>query len=353
MHMVLYLKNLFETKFKQKPSDELQLRFLEHLYRNLIVGYSMLESLEKIQWDKQLKNISKQIITVLKGGKSLDVAFKKLSFHEHIVISFYFFKEHGEIFKTLENSIQETKNRIAHKRKFKQAIRYPIVLFLMVMILLSFLRQLLVPLYTSLLTMNPDESNFTTFLLKTVDHFILIVIFGVLVLLLFLYFYKHYQQKIDCSLQIAVIRKIPIYRKIFQTKITFDFTNALSNFLHAGLSIHRAFEKMKNQNNLLFLAYFSTKIYEQLEQGRSLTAILVTIDPFRDELIDIFHQSHDHKTLAKDLSTYAHVLAEEMNRKIKSFLNVLQPICFSLIALFIILLYAVLMFPMIQWMNQL
>src|SRR5690625_338563 len=98
MRMDLFLKKHLLNNKKRILSENLQLRFLEQLQRFLANGYSLLDSLERIKWDKQMIPAATHIIDLLKNGVPIDEAFEQLDFHYTITSYLYFAKEHGDLF---------------------------------------------------------------------------------------------------------------------------------------------------------------------------------------------------------------------------------------------------------------
>lgn len=73
--MVSYLKKKLFKKRQNNLTEIKQSYFLERLYRFLSHGYPLLESLKKMEWDPNLKNIAQEFSTLLKRGTSLESTF--------------------------------------------------------------------------------------------------------------------------------------------------------------------------------------------------------------------------------------------------------------------------------------
>ncbi|HLR58857.1 MAG TPA: hypothetical protein VK094_00065 [Pseudogracilibacillus sp.] len=83
--MVSYLKKKLFNRKNNHLNEIEQSYFLDRLYRFLSHGYPLLESLNKMEWDPNLKEIAKEFSGSLKRGTSLEDTFAKLNFHSIIV----------------------------------------------------------------------------------------------------------------------------------------------------------------------------------------------------------------------------------------------------------------------------
>src|SRR5690625_5958136 len=91
--MVTSIRKFFLERKNALP-EELQLLFLKQLHRLLANGYPLIEALEVLSWDRQLKQTAFTMITSLKRGLAIDQAFEKGLFHRTIVAHLYRSEEH-------------------------------------------------------------------------------------------------------------------------------------------------------------------------------------------------------------------------------------------------------------------
>src|SRR5699024_7120180 len=97
MLMVSHVKTLFIRIRTQTLNKELQRLFLKRLSRLLHNGYTLVESLEIIQWDSRLKAPASIITNALKNGNSLDQAFEQAHFNTLVTTYLYFVRSNGDI----------------------------------------------------------------------------------------------------------------------------------------------------------------------------------------------------------------------------------------------------------------
>src|SRR5690625_5927579 len=98
MHTVLLLKKrLLNFITKRVVNEQDQLYFLQRMERLLTNGYSLIETLEVIAWDRKLKQFAIKMKRTLQKGKPIDVAFEQLLFQDrkstrlnssHVAISY-------------------------------------------------------------------------------------------------------------------------------------------------------------------------------------------------------------------------------------------------------------------------
>src|SRR5699024_5936791 len=113
----------------RRLSADLQLRFLKRLVYLLENGYSLLEALKIIEWDKKLTSISISIAKLLKIGTPIDQALEVSKFHPDITSYLYFVRSVGDLESSIQKCVILYEQRLKFLKKFKQTIRYPLVLF--------------------------------------------------------------------------------------------------------------------------------------------------------------------------------------------------------------------------------
>src|SRR5690625_6374648 len=108
--MVTSIRKFFLERKNALP-QELQLLFLKQLQRLLANGYPLIEALEVLSWDRQLKQTAFTMIASLKKGLAIDQAFEKGLFHRTIVAHLYFVRKSGDIVSRSEEHTSELQSR--------------------------------------------------------------------------------------------------------------------------------------------------------------------------------------------------------------------------------------------------
>ncbi|WP_188453668.1 competence type IV pilus assembly protein ComGB [Virgibacillus oceani] len=346
--MDLYLKK-FLTRIKHKTiRKELQLLFLNRLSRLLHNGYTLIEALEVIKWDKNLERPSTIIMEALKNGATLDQAFEKARFNTIVTSYLFFVQANGDVQATIEKCINMFEQRIQYLQKFQQVARYPIILLFIFSILLYFIKQSVLPSFLDLFQSNPETSSTVYLSMVVIDFlssfvmvlFVLILIGGGL--------WQINKQKLSIEKQIKVYRSIPIYRKYKQIQTSFLFATHFSSLLKTGIPIKEILTIMSQQPKLPILSHYSTLMTAELQKGLQLSSLLSQLQLLEKQIAMIFQKNADINALEKDLSVYAELITEDLHRKIMKVITYIQPAFFLLLAGFIIFIYITLMWPMFQ-----
>src|SRR5690625_4382522 len=152
--MVSYLRKFLTMRRNKTLPDEIQLRFLKQLARLLENGYSIIDALEVIKWDKQLIKTASQMIESLKHGVPVDQAFEVAKFHHTITTYLYFVKDNGDVLSSIKKSIDMYESRLEYTKKFQDIIRYPLILLFIFSILLYLINEWVLPSFLDIFQSN-------------------------------------------------------------------------------------------------------------------------------------------------------------------------------------------------------
>lgn len=346
--MDLYLKRYFTQIRHATLKKENQLLFLNRLSRLLNNGYSLIEALEVIKWDKTLHDAADTIITSLKDGNSIDQAFEKANFSTAITSYLYFTRVSGEINTSIEKCLQMYEQRLRYIKKFQQVIRYPIVLFVVFTILFYFIQQSVLPSFLNLFESTTETSSILFFAIHFGEWVGNIAYISLILLVVIGIAWNMNKEKLSIEQQVKIFRSIPIYRSYKRIQVSFLFATHFSSLLKTGIPIKEILRTMAGQKKLSVLTHYSELIIDELNQGKHIASLLLQLKLIDKQLSIIFQKNADAETLEKDLSVYADLLTEEMNRKIMKTITYIQPIFFLILAGFIIFIYITLMWPMFQ-----
>src|SRR5690625_5279077 len=269
--MALYLKKLFKiSKNKLLPPD-IQLRFLKQLTRLLENGYSIIDALEVLKWDKQLITAADQMITSLKQGMLIDQAFEGAKFHHIITTYLYFVKDNGDILASIKKSTEMFENNLKYKKKFQDMIRYPFILFFIFSVLLYFINEWVLPSFLDIFQSNESASSMVYLSIRFIDYLVKISLNFIILLILFCLIWFVNKRKVPIQTQIKLYSAIPIYRKFLTLQTSFQFAIHLSTQLKTGLSIKEILANMSQQKKLPIIAYYSSLMMTELSNGFQLT----------------------------------------------------------------------------------
>lgn len=345
MLMDLSLRKHF-WKQKMKANEELQLKFLKRLSRLLGNGYPILTALEKLKWDNQLTTLAKQIIISLKNGDAIHSAFEQANFHESITSFLYFVHANNDLDGSLKKAINMFEQRLKNRKKFKQIIRYPILLVFIFSILLYFVKEFVLPGFLDIFT---EESNLTVkYTIIIIDTLTNITVITIILFVVISISWLLIQQNVSIQKQIQLYKKIPIYRNYVMMQTSYFFATHFGSLLKTGMSYREMLKHMENQQKLPIIAHYAKLITNDLSRGVHFSYSVSQLDLLDKRLISIFNQDGDVDALESDLSIYAEMLMEDIEEKTLRLMTWLQPLILILIGGFIIFLYISLMWPMFQ-----
>jgi len=348
MHMVSSLRKRFFPTYKKRFPDHLQLRFLKQLFRLLTNGYTLIQALEIIQWDKQLAHTATNITSYLKQGLPIDQAFANVGFHPTITAYLYFVRTHGDLEQSISNCLTMFKNRLESTKKFQQMIRYPIILMVIFSFLLIVIKQSVLPSFMELYAAHPEASSMIFLSVQVIN--ICITIFMCLIGLTVLFFviWQVYKKYVPIHQQIKFYHSIPIYRTFISLQTSYHFAVHLSSLLKTGMPIKDILKTMSQQKKLPIIAYYASLMTSQLTQGYYVSSLLEQLPLIKKQLAYIFQKNTDMNALEKDLSIYTELVLEDTHNRIMKLITLIQPIFFLFIASFIVFIYLTLMWPMFQ-----
>lgn len=345
--MVLFLNRFIRIR-NHKIKNEVQLRFLKRLHRLLTNGYPLLEALDMFTWDKQMNAPAKKITVALKNGSSLDQAFDSAGFHFSITAYLYFVQANGDLAGCIEKSIEMFEYRTNTVKRFQQVLRYPAILFIIFTVLLYFINRHVLPSFQDLFASQQHASGILNFSLTAINGFsklLLIASITLITAFIIWYFSKH---NLSLKSQIQLQGSIPIWRSLVKMNTSFFFATHFSTLLKAGLPYKEILLFLKNQTRLPIVSFYSKQMTSDLNRGIHISHVMTEFSFLDEQLASIFQKHTNRSDLEKDLAIYAQMLLEDIEIKTMKTITYLQPVFFTILALFVVMIYVMLMWPMFE-----
>ncbi|WLV26028.1 competence type IV pilus assembly protein ComGB [Aciduricibacillus chroicocephali] len=346
------MKRFIKKRKKSSLSVDLQLRFLKRLLRLLERGYPLLESLEIIKWDQTMNRTASRMIALLKSGLPMDITFEKCGFNKSIASHLYFIHTNNDLVGSLEKSLSFFENRLLHAKKLQQTIRYPIVLFFVFTVLLFFIKQSVLPSFLELFQEGSGSAWTVKFSIRVIDYFISGFFVTCLLIIFITVFWLIQKKSLPIQKQISIYRRIPGIRSYLWLNTSYQFASHITSLLKTGMSFKEIFQHMSDQEKLPILAFYSSKINATLQKGAHLSTELTKLAFLDSNLSCIFEKNADYTSLEKDLDSYAEMVIDNIQRKIKNIIGFIQPLSFIVLGFFIIIIYMTLMWPMFQLIQS-
>lgn len=346
--MALQAKTFLTRIRPQMLNKELQRLFLKRLSRLLHNGYTLVESLEIIQWDNSLKAPAQTITQALKNGNSLDASFEQAHFSSLVTTYLYFVRANGDIHASIDKCLTMFDQRLQYTKKFQQTARYPVILLVVFSVVLYFIKRSVLPSFQNLFQSSAEASSIVSITIIIINLLISALFILIMLALISALLWQINKRKVAIPNQIKLYCTIPFYRKYKQIHTSFLFATHFSSLLKTDLSIKEILTTMSEQVKLPILSYYATLMTEELNRGNQLSSLLSQLQLFDKQIPLIFQKNADTTELEKDLSVYAEFLTEELNRKIMKNLTYIQPVFFFILAGLIVFIYMSLMWPMFQ-----
>lgn len=349
--MGTFLKNLRKNR-KYKLSAKEQLRFIKRLYRLLNNGYSLIRALKMIQYDQDLKESAIIIEQKLIKGLTIDEAFEKAHFDQTITSYLYFIRINGDLETSFKKCIEMFEQKITYTNKLLRIIRYPLILTIIFVILLIVIKRTVLPSFLDLFQTSEQASSLVIHFILIIDY-LTTLFFGFLFLTLCLFISWHFiKKRLTIETQLKIYNRIPFLRTALTVQTTFLLATHMSMLLKTGMPLKKVLKKLATQQKLPVIAYYSSLMRNELINGLHFINLLRHL-PFIDRpFANLFQKTNDQFQLEKDLSTYANILAEEIEQKIMRLIHIVQPTFFIILGCFIILIYGTLMWPMLELIQS-
>ena len=349
--MAFYLKNKIINIKQKKLTEVEQSYFLERLHRFLSHGYSLLESLKKMEWDPNLKIIAQDFSQLLKNGVSIEEAFKELNFHPTIITYMSFVKTNNNLLETIEKCKEMYNYRIENVKKIKQTIKYPVVLFIFFFVILILIKQFVLPSFTNFFLADSDSAKSVIYSIMIIDIVSNIFIVMTVVIIITSIIFKIFHKKLNIEQILRISQKIPLYKYLLKLQTSYYLTLQMSMFLKTGLSLKEILTHLSKQKENLIINHYAKLMIKQLENGENLSHLIMNLYFLEINIAQIFDANIDSKLLERDLSAYSEQMNDQIKLKINYYIARIQPMLFIVIALFIVFIYGTLMWPMIQLMQ--
>lgn len=349
--MALFLRTMRKRKRIKTLSSKNQLRFIKRLIRLMKTGYPLLQSLEMTAWDGDFKSTSNKLSHSLKTGKHIDEAFGIAGFSSLIIEQLYFVRFNGELLATLQKCHDTYEQRLKYQAKFVKVIRYPTVLLLIFTILMYFMKSTVLPAFLEMFQHHDQSRKTVTISLFLMNTFITIIfiaiISGIIAAVLGLFMHK----KLHIREQIKILRHIPVLRIIIKWRTSFQFASHMATLLRTGFSLNNVLNHMIKQDKFSILSYYASILMLELKEGQPISQILKTFNFIDEQIIYIFENQSEASSLSQDLEVYSDLLTDRIENFITKALTYIQPLFLGLVAIFIVLIYISLLYPMFQLLQ--
>lgn len=257
---------------------------------------------------------------------------------------------------SLNNAILQSCNiciRInGYKKKMMNILSYPLFLLVMIFMFSCFSLFTLKPQFFAFYAnFNITLSGIHYFLLQCLFYFpsiitvILIVIFIIIIYVIYVLKSYDYAKYIQCL-------KLPYIQYFIRLYISIKFAIYYSEFISLELDLKSSLTFIYNQSEDPVLKMLSYELLEQLKQGYHIEKIIDDTIFFDDYFKTIFKMSltlSDYKDIFKN---YLDLSFLKIERSMNKFKNILTPMTYAYIGIYIVGMYALMILPMSELISN-
>lgn len=322
--------------------------FLKRLAVLLKEGYTFHDGLILLlpHHSKNYEDILSRIESDIKGGLGVSNVLISLGFSSSSLLPVIIAEVDGKLAEALEGIADRLVKVDERRKKLRNILAYPIVLFSFMAILLVLFRNYFLPNLQALAISRNDTSTGLVSLLPIIVSKIPDVLIGTgLVFIILMIIGSIFYRRLSPSEKVKFVIKIPFVGRIFISMKTRDFAGELGSLLHSGLSMQDALDVLINQKIDKIMAEISDTLKGYVVYGESFDQAILMTDGLSNELSSYALHGSNTGHLPKELIIYSENLHERIEVELGKWLSSLQPVLFTILAVCILAAYLALLLP--------
>lgn len=327
---------------------------MERLQPLLLHGFTFVEAMSFIfeQIELKDKNYEKQFYALLNSGANCYEVFKFLYYPRTILMQIFFAEKYGTLTETLNTCYDYYYNNRKLKRKLTKSIQYPIVLFIIFLLLIITLNITVMPQFDYMYQSMNLKTSYLQLSIKTfITHFPTIFFIIFFIILLTIEGVKRWLNKQPMTTQLRFITSIPLLNKYAKLLFTYQVVNQFTLFFKNGIPMNDIVMIYVNQHESHFLNFIGQTLLKNIKEGETFPTILQKLKCFDSNFIKYIKQGEQRDKLDIELSVYSKFLIDHIESHTLRQINFIQPIMFSFMGILIILVYLVMMLPIFEMIQ--
>ena len=343
-----YIYSMKEEEIKIKKGDfkdnDLKSFFEEFLY---LIESGMpldksLKNLYTISTKAEIKYFIEKVLIGLKNGKlfstSMKEAFELINYRvDDLVLSLIVIGEEiGELDKSIKRALEHMEYKSNINGQIKKAIRYPIFLLSMSVLMVFFVFWFVVPKFATMFT--PEEfeqlpwlSYHILSLGKIVDANIGIILLGFISLVFLSWFFiKKYNHMI-----LKLLYHIKFFNNLFfKIELSYIF-RSLSIMLEGGMKIEEALSRLIPliKHHELFGLFSVAR--DEIRRGGKLSRVFFESEVIAPNISSLISVGENSANLINIFNSLGKKLGDEFQDNVNKILSFLEPIIIIIVGIFI------------------
>ncbi len=325
-------RDLLDFEANRKiPVKELML-FCKHFSVILKAGIPVLHALSMVETQTDYKPMKKVITEIMKDiqmGSSLTQAVKN---HDNkLPMLMIYMIEAGEASGTLDRSLdslyQHFEKSYNTSMKIKSALRYPIIVTIVAIIVTIFMMVVVVPSFTSLFEQNKmDLPGITKALIAISDFFVNYSLITALIIAALILLFRLYASTGIGSLRIDELKmKLPMTARIVQRNTAARFSRTMATLMGAGVGITESIDITSRVVGNRFVEEELQNVRRQVIAGKGMFGPLRETKCFPEILLNMIFMGEEAGTVEAMLSNAAGIYEEEIDASTQKITDMIQP----------------------------
>lgn len=305
--------------------------------------------------DKNIKGVLQEVAKYLDEQVSFSEAIDLTKAFDDYMVNLVKVGETSGNLDDVMQSLSEYYARIDDiTNKLKQALTYPIILIIMMVVVVGIIVFKVLPIFKDVLNgLGSDLSSYANSFMEFGQIFSLICFAVLLVLVIVIIAGYLYQRITHVNVLSNVVQKSFLTRKLSRALNKAQITYALSLFISSGYDLQEAMKFVPKLVDDKQLRANLEKCNEDLINGDSFVEVIKKYQIYQGmqlNMIQVGFKTGQVDIIMKQLSNS---FQEEVSRAIDQFLNIIEPTIVTLLSLVVGIVLMSVMLPLISIMSSL
>ena len=305
--------------------------------------------------DKNIKGVLQEVAKYLDEQVSFSEAIDLTKAFDDYMVNLVKVGETSGNLDDVMQSLSEYYARIDDiTNKLKQALTYPIILIIMMVVVVGIIVFKVLPIFKDVLNgLGSDLSSYANRFMEFGQIFSLICFAVLLVLVIVIIAGYLYQRVTHVNVLSNVVQKSFLTRKLSRALNKAQITYALSLFISSGYDLQEAMKFVPKLVDDKQLRANLEKCNEDLINGDSFVEVIKKYQIYQGmqlNMIQVGFKTGQVDIIMKQLSNS---FQEEVSRAIDQFLNIIEPTIVTLLSLVVGIVLMSVMLPLISIMSSL
>ena len=305
--------------------------------------------------DKNIKGVLQEVAKYLDEQVSFSEAIDLTKAFDDYMVNLVKVGETSGNLDDVMQSLSEYYARIDDiTNKLKQALTYPIILIIMMVVVVGIIVFKVLPIFKNVLNgLGSDLSSYANSFMEFGQIFSLICFAVLLVLVIVIIAGYLYQRITHVNVLSSVVQKSFLTRKLSRALNKAQITYALSLFISSGYDLQEAMKFVPKLVDDKQLRANLEKCNEDLINGDSFVEVIKKYQIYKGmqlNMIQVGFKTGQVDIIMKQLSNS---FQEEVSRAIDQFLNIIEPTIVTLLSLVVGIVLMSVMLPLISIMSSL